>query len=72
LGAPRRRLLMKTLHTRKGWDGPLTIKKICEKKEIVICDEVMWYSYVDISEIKVVEYHVGGEESVPKRFKGSR
>jgi hypothetical protein len=27
--------------TRKGWDGPFTVKKIRQNKEIVIWDEVM-------------------------------
>jgi len=57
---------------RKGWDKPFIIMKVCENREIVIWDEVMWYTYVDSSEIKMVEYHVGeGEpdedEPTPKK-----
>lgn len=25
----------------------------------MIWNEVMWYAYIDLSEIKIVEYHVG-------------
>lgn len=57
------------LKARKCWDRPFTIKKIKENKEVVMWDEVMWFTYVDLSEIKLVEYHVGGEEPTPKRFK---
>jgi hypothetical protein len=38
--------------------------------KIVIWDEVMWYAYVDLSEIKLAEYQVGEEEPALKRFKG--
>jgi len=60
------------LQARKGWNGPFTIKKICENKENMILDDVIWYAYVYFSEIKMMEYNVGEEEPVPKRFKGGR
>jgi len=32
----------------------------------------MWYTYVDPSEIKLVNDQVGEKESAPKRLKGTR
>lgn len=60
------------LQARKGWDGPFTIKNIKQNKEIVIWDEVKWYTYVDPSEIIKLVGKVEEEESAPKRFKASR
>lgn len=60
------------LQARKGWDRPFTINKIKENREIMIWDEVMWYTYVDPSEIKLVNDKVGEKESAPTRFKGTR
>jgi hypothetical protein len=61
---------------RKGWEGPFIIKKVRQNKEIVIWDEVMWYAYVESSEIKMEEYHVREGDSdedkpTPKRHKSS-
>jgi len=36
----------------------------------VIWDEVMWYAYVDMSEIKMVEYYGRERELAQNRFKG--
>ena len=56
------------LQSRTGWDGSFTINKIKQNNEIVIWDEVKWYSYVDPSEIKLAG-QVEEEEPAPKRFK---
>jgi len=42
-----------------------------KKKVIVIWDEVMWYAYVDLSEIKLVEYHVREEEPAQRGSKAA-
>jgi hypothetical protein len=49
------------------------LKRSKKKKEIMIWDEVMWYTYVDLdpSEIKMVG-QVEEEEPTPKRFKSTR
>jgi len=39
-------------HLRRGWDGPFLVKHICQDGKIVIWDEVIWYSYIDPTEIK--------------------
>ena len=58
------------LQRRKGWDGPFTIKKIKQNREIVIWDEFMWYTYVDPSEINLIGQEEE-EDPAPKRFRGT-
>lgn len=63
-------------YPRRGWDAPLLVKRIRQYAKIVIWDKVMWYSYIDPVEIKMIEYHVEDDPSEEyeltlKRFKGT-